>query len=279
MDKKASANLILNILFNGVVVPFGLSMLSVPPLFIVAVAVISMALVLLWGHTSHELGWRRRLLPALTMIFGTVAFLIGAAWFYYQAPRIAQKADPTSAPVTKNTRQVAEAPPPAVRNDPGSQQLAGPIAVAPRIGTPARLTRSISFTRLEPNFATPPSGERLLDSYGISLTNTGNDMVRPRLVSFSLTADGKTLLASGEQTTNFLAGGETQAIGINPISGKRIPLPSDTNEMLAEIRLDYDTVPPTGVRHVYRKVRHVIHWPEEGRSLWIDASILAEEED
>ncbi len=154
----------------------------------------------------------------------------------------------------------------------------GPIAqaVAP---ASAHLPRSFSFTRFEPNLATPPSGERELISYGMSFTNTGNDMLRPRVKSFSLSADGATILTAGERTMNFLARGEAQAAGINPRSGKRITLPAETKEMVAEIRLDYDTVPPTGVRHVYRKIRHIIHWPEEGRSLWMETSILDEGED
>ena len=183
-----------------------------------------------------------------------------------EAPKVGE-ADPSE------TVQPAASPAKPIPSLPGKDS---PAAAIPY---PAHLTRQLRLSGFEPNLVSPPSGERSLDSYTISFDNTGNDMIRPKVKSFSLSADGSVVLTAGEGALNFLASGQTQSVGVTHASKERIPLASGTKEMIAEIRIDYDTVPPTGVRHVYRKVRHVIHWPEEGRSLWLETNILDEGED
>ena len=248
-----------------------------------------------WQVYLSDLRERKRLLPFVLMVIFGASFLATFVWTYWpeatpqgggqQAEKGGASKDdqlPTSNTDKLTPEQIAGLPgavePTPKPNQPPRSIVGGSGYPAPSPAPSPHLTRSFTLTGFEPNLATPPSGERQLDSYSISFANMGGDMIRSTVKSFSLSADGSIVLTAGERTLNFLAPGQTQSAGISPTSGQRIPLATGTKEMIAEIRIDYDTVPPSGVRHVYRKVRHIVHWPEEGRSLWLETSILDEGE-
>lgn len=252
---------------------------------------VGLSLHLFWSHFIEK-GWARRyvvILEAVAVGGLTLGLLAlyewGVVW-----PKPASEAlqqlqaenDTGHAHIQGRLEEAAKiksAPDqPSRPRRPAQSPMAGTLNLPAKQTQPPHLTRSFTLTGFEPNLATPPSGERQLDSYSISFANMGGDMIRSTVKSFSLSADGSIVLTAGERTLNFLAPGQTQSAGISPTSGQRIPLATGTKEMIAEIRIDYDTVPPSGVRHVYRKVRHIVHWPEEGRSLWLETSILDEGE-
>lgn len=137
--------------------------------------------------------------------------------------------------------------------------IKSPRAQAPVIKDEPQTTKRRLIAYLDPTPITTFDGKvAIFQGYRLPLMNVSQDTITISVNHLEVFVENDAIMTF-VQTTNPAIVPQTQGYSYSPTRPDYV-IPDDAKTITAEYEIDYDTIPASGIRRSYRKVKYTINW-------------------